>query len=59
MKINIEWTEIHGYCEEVEVPDNLDMDQVDDWVNDNFRLEVWPNAIAHSTDESDIKWSKA
>ena len=59
MKINIEWTETHRYCEEVEVPDNLDMDEVDDWVNDNFRLEVWPNSIAHSTDESDVEWSKA
>ena len=57
MKITVQWTETHHYCEEVEVPDGLDIDEVDDWVNDNWRLEIWPNAIAEMTTEGDIEWS--
>ena len=57
MKITVQWREVHYYCEEVEAPDNMDEEQVDDWVAENFLSEVWCDASATYTSTSDIEWT--
>ena len=59
MKVRIEWTERHYYCEEVDAPDNMDEEQLDDWVAENFLEVAWADACAVQTSTSDIEWHKA
>ena len=57
MRITIQWQETHYYCEEVEVPDGLDMDGVDDWVAENFLECVWAEANPEISTKSEIEWT--
>lgn len=59
MKINIEWTETLYYCEEVEAPDDLEGEELDNWVKEIYYEEVWGNASADQSEASEINWSKA
>ena len=59
MKINIQWTETVYYNEEVEAPDNLNEEELGNWVNDIYLEEVWSNASPVHTDRDDIEWEKA
>ena len=59
MKINIEWTETLYYCEEVEAPDDLNGEELDNWVKEIYNEEVWGNAFSDHAETSDIKWHKA
>ena len=59
MKIRIQWTEIVHYNEEVEAPDGLNDEELDNWVNDIYLEEVWSNASPTSTESDGIEWSKA
>ena len=57
MKITVQWNEVHYYCEEVELPDNMTEDEVDDWLAENFLECVWADASATMTNTSDIDWT--
>ena len=58
MKITVQWSETHQYCEEVEVPDHLDQDEVDAWIDMNFFLAVWEDASpALVRQNDDVTWS--
>lgn len=59
MKVRIEWTERHYYSEEVEAPDNMDEEQLDDWVAENFLEVAWADGSPQHTSTSDIEWHKA